>query len=417
MPSAPDHLHRVAAARLGPQGVDGHDQGIGDRAGGDRHVHRRLVPRAGGGRVGRVHQHGDGRPEMPSRRCRSTGRGGHGAHRGDHPRRGLVVGQGDGHLVADRHLGLLGGVEGDADLAGGRGRRQHGATTTAPRSRQPLPTLAPPPPPTDSPTDGGDRGDPDRAGLEDHLAEQDLAGRRQAEGALPPFDRGGGGCGVVVALGQPGAVAEGDQVGGQLAHIGAVGHADVERPVGGDGAVEERHRLVVERVDRLVLLDDVAHLRQRGVGRARVHLGGLLRRQGGLVALQLGLVGGDLGLVLVVVKGGGRLGARPAVAGPGSAAVWSWLTFWASWLHAELDAPVPAQSWDLVGLVRAEGGLVGVDVGLGRRDRLVVGGRPWRIRSARRRTGSAGPRSRSAGPGRPPGRSPPTGRRCCKQPA
>ena len=30
---------------------------------------------------------------------------------------------------------------------------------------------------------GRDRGDPDRTGLEHHLAEQDLAGRRQAEGA------------------------------------------------------------------------------------------------------------------------------------------------------------------------------------------------------------------------------------------
>ena len=135
-------------------------------------------------------------------------------------------------------------------------------------------TVPPPPPsPTPLPTGGsstpapdgladrrGDRGDPDGAGLEHHLAEQDLAGGGQAERGLPTFDRSGGGRGVVVALGQPGAVAEGDQVGGQLAHVGAVGHADVERPVGGDGAVEERHRFVVERVDGLVLLDDLAHL-------------------------------------------------------------------------------------------------------------------------------------------------------------
>ena len=97
---------------------------------------------------------------------------------------------------------------------------------------------------------------------------EDLAGRRQAERALPAFDRRGRGRGVVGALGQPGAVAEGDQVVGQLAHVGAVGHADVERPVGGDGAVEERHRLVADRVDGLVLPDDLARLGQRGVDAA-----------------------------------------------------------------------------------------------------------------------------------------------------
>ena len=121
----------------------------------------------------------------------------------------------------------------------------------------------------------------------------------------------------MVALGQAGAVAEGDQVVGQLADVGAVGHADIERPVGGDRAVEERHRFVAERVDGLVLPDDVAHLRQRGVGRARVRRGGLQRRQGGLVALQPGLVGDDLGLVLVVVTGRARLGGGQLLLGLG----------------------------------------------------------------------------------------------------
>ena len=55
--------------------------------------------------------------------------------------------------------------------------------------------------------------------------------------------------------------------------------------------------------------------------------------------------------------------------------VWSWLTFWASWLHAGVDAPFPAQSWVLLAwsALRVDRG--GVDVGLGGRDRLVVGGR------------------------------------------
>ena len=45
----------------------------------------------------------------------------------------------------------------------------------------------------------------------------------------------------MVGLGQPGAVAQGDQIVGQLAHIGAVGHAHIERPVGGQGTVEQWH--------------------------------------------------------------------------------------------------------------------------------------------------------------------------------
>ena len=61
-----------------------------------------------------------------------------------------------------------------------------------------------------------------------------MTGRPSAR--LPTLDRRGGGRRVVVALGQPAAVAEGDEVVGQLAHIGAVGHADVERPVGGEGS-------------------------------------------------------------------------------------------------------------------------------------------------------------------------------------
>ena len=113
-----------------------------------------------------------------------------------------------------------------------------------------------------------DRRDPDRAGLEDHLTESDLARRLQAERLLPALHRRGGGRGVVVALRQPVAVTEGDQVAGQLAHVGAVGHAGLERPVGGERPVQQRHRFVAHRVDRLVLLDDLARLGQPGVDAA-----------------------------------------------------------------------------------------------------------------------------------------------------
>ena len=182
--------------------------------------------------------------------------GGHVADRLDVPahRRG-AVGQHDRHRVARLDQVLLGHVQVDGDDRGGaRGRQHRAAPATAP---------ATPAAPDGRADRRRDRRDPDRTGLEHHLAEQDLAGRRQAERALPTLHRRRRGRRVVVALGQPGAVAEGDQVVGQLAHIGAVGHADVERPVGGDGAVQQRHRLVADRVDRLVLPDDVAHLRQR----------------------------------------------------------------------------------------------------------------------------------------------------------
>ena len=72
---------------------------------------------------------------------------------------------------------LLGHVQIDGDDRGGAGGRQHRAAPAARRSAAPA---------ADGRADRGrDGGDPDGAGLEDHLAEQDLAGRRQAERGLP----------------------------------------------------------------------------------------------------------------------------------------------------------------------------------------------------------------------------------------
>ena len=160
-------------------------------------------------------------------------------------------------------------------------------------------TVPPPPPPRAAPPATTpdrradrrrDRGDPNGPGLEDHPAEQDLAGRREPKRALPSLDRRFRGRRIVVGLRQP-VQTEVDQGGGQLTHVGAVGHAEIEGPVGGDGSVEQRHRHIAHRVDGLVLLDDVAHVGQRGVGGARVR-GVLLRqRQCSLVSLQRRLVG------------------------------------------------------------------------------------------------------------------------------
>lgn len=134
-------------------------------------------------------------------------------------------------------------VDGD-DGSGARAREHRSAATAAPDGRADR---------------RGDRGDPDGSGLEDHLAEEDLARGGQAERALPPLDRGGRGRRVVVGLRQACSVAEGDEIGAQLTHIGAVRHADAKGPVGGHRTVQQRHRPIAHRVDGLVLFDDVAH--------------------------------------------------------------------------------------------------------------------------------------------------------------
>ena len=163
------HLHRVAAARLGQQGVDRHDQGVGHRAGGDRHVHRRLVPGSRGGRVGRVHQHRDGAASCPSfaRRLGSSQR--------CPPRRSPPAWsgcwEGDDHLVADGHLGLLGGVQGDADLTGGRGGREHRLARLG-RSAQ----------------SGRDGSDPHRRGFEHRLTQRRACRSGSPRGVLELLD-------------------------------------------------------------------------------------------------------------------------------------------------------------------------------------------------------------------------------------
>ena len=160
-----------------------------------------------------------------------------------------------------------------------------------------------PPPPSDSPTEGVTVVTRIGPGSNTDLAQKDLAGDGQTKGGLPALYCGGGGRGVVVGLGQPGAVAQGDQIVRQLAHIGAVGHAHIERPVGGQGTVEQWHLDGVYGVDRLVLADDVAHLRQVRVGPGGAGLGLLQAGQVGLVGQDLVVVGLNLGRSLGVVAG------------------------------------------------------------------------------------------------------------------
>jgi hypothetical protein len=159
------------AARPAPRnkkGIDRHHKCVGDGFGRNRHLHRDLVPTSGHGRIGRAHQHGDGRCAVGTlRACGSS-------HRPDgrnHSRRGLVIGQRDHHVVADRHLGLLVGIEGDADLARGRSRR-HDRLPCLDRSAQ----------------RGGDRSDSSRRWQENNLTQGQSAVLRHPEGGLEFLD-------------------------------------------------------------------------------------------------------------------------------------------------------------------------------------------------------------------------------------
>ena len=61
IPRGADDLDRVATAGLGQQRGHRHHQGARHAGGGDTDLHRGLIPRARGGRVGGGDVHGDGR--------------------------------------------------------------------------------------------------------------------------------------------------------------------------------------------------------------------------------------------------------------------------------------------------------------------------------------------------------------------
>ena len=125
-------------------------------------------------------------------------------------------------------------------------------------------------------TVGITRRDADRARLEDDRAEQQLAGLRLAVRGLQPADRGRGRRGERVAR-QAVPVAERVEVRVQLGHVRARRHPGRERARRDRRAVEQQHRLAVDREQALPAPHDLArrrHARERRVlavdGRLRV---------------------------------------------------------------------------------------------------------------------------------------------------
>ena len=106
------------------------------------------------------------------------------------------------HGVADGDVGLLGGVEGDLDLTGGKGHLKDGlAGRRAGTERR------------------SDRVDLDGARLEQHRPQGELAGHRHVVRRLESFDRPLGGGREAVAA-EVLAVAEGVQVRIEGSHVG-----------------------------------------------------------------------------------------------------------------------------------------------------------------------------------------------------
>ena len=95
-----------------------HRQRIVDGGGGDRHQNRGLVQGAGGRRIGGLDRDRHGRRGVAGTARVFRRGGGDRAHRGDRARGVVVVGQGDGDLVAGLDLGLQ---------VGGRARRSRSA--------------------------------------------------------------------------------------------------------------------------------------------------------------------------------------------------------------------------------------------------------------------------------------------------
>src|SRR5262249_59322740 len=111
-----------------------------------------------------------------------------------------------------------------------------------------------------------------------------------------------------------GAVGEAkrNQVLLQLLHVGTADPGGHD-PISGLGAVEQRNRAAVDRIQRLALADDRAYRRQARVARATGAGDGLDRRGLSLGVCQRGLILVDRGLglpqgLLVVGLGGGELG-------------------------------------------------------------------------------------------------------------
>ena len=192
------HVHAEPAALEREQGVDRHGQHVVGPLGGDVDIHRGLIE----GGPGRGAVQGDGDRHR---------RGGVGAASAG--RAGRLVGRAPAGGGAAAAAARAGGHVADGldpcppTVVVPSGRTTDTASPGFSRyswvtSRSTVTmgvvlvavrTVPPPPlaaarrhrPPAERADRGRDRGDPDGAGLEDHLAEQDLAGCGQAEGGLP----------------------------------------------------------------------------------------------------------------------------------------------------------------------------------------------------------------------------------------
>ena len=154
------------------------------------------------------------------------------------------------HLVPDRHVGLLRGVQRHLHLPGGRGGLQHRLAGLGA-----------------APELGRQGRHPQGGGLEYRLAEGQRAVLGHPQGGLELLHgRGGGrpeGGGSRAELSR-GGVAERDQIRVELGHVGA-GRPGRQGPIGGCRAVQQHHRAVVHPVEHLTLRDDLAEGGQLGV--------------------------------------------------------------------------------------------------------------------------------------------------------
>ena len=248
-----DHLDRVAAAGQGQQGVDGYHQRVVDGGGGDRDVDRGLVPASGRGRVGRGHQ-----TVMVGVLSALPAAGAVATVPTEEITPGVV-------WLSGRVMVTLSPTATSDCWAASRAMVTWRVVEVAVSTGCP-----------------GWAGAPSVA---ETAVTRAAVGRNTAwpraeravlchpERGLELLDAVFGPPGELVGAGRDlgaGGVAERDQVGVQLGHVGA-GHirrqgSFGQAPVGGGGAVEQHHRVAVHPVENLPLGDHLAHRRQRGDG-------------------------------------------------------------------------------------------------------------------------------------------------------
>ena len=181
-----------------------------------------------------------GRSAARSAATRARRAGGNGPHRADHPRRRVVVREGDRHPVPDGHTGQLGSAQRQLHLAARRGGQQHrliGPGMASERDRHARHAY--------------------RSGFEHHPTGGQRAGQRVTKGVLELLHGGGRGrpeeARPMVKLSARG-VTKGDQVRVQLGHVGS-GSPSRQNAVDRSGAVQQHHGTAVHPVEDPALTD------------------------------------------------------------------------------------------------------------------------------------------------------------------